>query len=617
MKKPDYRKQFIYALIFLICGIFTAAHTTNLIAPLFLNGKAFEARSNTVQNIFYIFFSLGFSVAYFLIFKFIWTTLHFNKPAERIYQSLSPKITPWIPRIENSPWLIKGMIILVVLIGLLILAIQIKIITFPYQLELREGAIQLSTHALLNGINPYDLANNPIYINGFGVLYNLLVLPFAALFGNSLQLHRLINALFILGQLLLMAKVMRLQKTGWHAILIAALFMWLGQIFLASPTARPDTLGELLFLLTLFIPLICKFNTPSLMISVILGILSFHTKAYFFLGVIITASYLFFFISKRKALLYAASAGALFLISIWIINSNLETYFVNILFPLFTGRISSNYAHLLKQSLKFIRDYWGLLFIGIEVILNTINKTWISSFSKTKIDIKHINSPLLSFHMDFLLYCLTITSALVFFLFGKHSGTFQTYFYHLITPFLVIIMLNFIDKQKIHRNWLILLAVFTLLTHTYENLKPDFLPFESPDWLKLEARISKAKLVLNSPLDVSILIEQGKPVAMSGFTQYYFLYPTKPFFLYTDPEKMKEEGQIYINQIVTNIKNRDYDFLETIQKENYEIFLIGARLNPPQSDLSFISGYYHLVETLTLPMPQTLDEWKIGIWEPN
>jgi hypothetical protein len=219
--------------------------------------------------------------------------------------------------------------------------------------------------------------------------------------------------------------------------------------------------------------------------------------------------------------------------------------------------------------------------------------------------------------MDFLLYCLIITSSSVLFIFGEHSGTFQTYFYHLITPFLVILMLIFIDKQKIHRNWFILLAVFTLLTQTYENLKPDLLPFENQDWLKLEARISKAKLVLNSPLDVSLLIEQGKPIAMSGYTQYFFMYPSKPFFLYTDPEKIKPEGQIFLGQIVSKIKNKEYDFLETIQNENYEIFLLGERLNPSQSDPRFISDYYHLVETLTIPMPHTFEEWKIGIWEPN
>ena len=617
MKPFSYRNILLGILIFLVLGVFTSAHLTSFIAPFFLNGRSFEARSLPVQNAFTIVFALGFSAAYYLIFRFIWTTLHFNKVIQLIHQFLSPKIIPWIPRIENSPWLIRGIITIVILIGLLILAVQIKIITFPYPLELREGAIQLSTHALLNGINPYVLTNNPIYINGFGVFYNLLILPFAALFGNSLQLHRLINALLILGQLLLMAKVMRLQKTGWQAILIAVLFMWVGQLFLASPTARPDTLGELLFLLTLFIPLIYKFNTPSLLISVIVGILSFYTKAYFFLGVMITATYLFFFHSKRKAFLYAASTVALFLISILIINHYLETYFVNTLFNLFIGRLSGNYAHLLKQSLKFIRDYWGLLIVGIGVILNTVNRTWINNFTRTKIDIKHISTPLLSFHIDFLAYTLVITSSLVFFLLGTNSGTFQTYFYHLITPFLVMLILIFIDRQKTHRNWLLLLAIFTLLTHSYENLKPDFLSFESQDWLKLEARISKARLVLNSPLDVSILIEQGKPIAMSGFTQYYFMYPSKSFFLSIDIEKMKEEGQFYIGQIVSKIKNREYDFLETIQNENYEIFLIGERLNPPQSDPSLISDYYHLVETLTLPMPHSLEEWKIGIWEPN
>ena len=263
MKKPSFKNLIIFILVVLICGIFTSTHTTKLIAPFFLNGKLFESRSSTVQNVFYIVFSLGFSIAYFLIFTFFWTTLQFNKVFQRFYQFFFPKIQPRLPRIEKSPWLIRGMVIVMTIIGLLLLAIQIKIITFPYQLELREGAIQLSTQALLKGINPYSLINNPIYINTYGILYNLVVLPFAGLFGNSLQLHRIINALFILGQLFLMAKVMRFQKTGWLAIFIALLFMWLGQIFLTSPLARPDIFGELLFLLTLFIPFIYKFNTPS------------------------------------------------------------------------------------------------------------------------------------------------------------------------------------------------------------------------------------------------------------------------------------------------------------------------------------------------------------------
>jgi hypothetical protein len=617
MNQSSLKKILLGALIFLVLGIFTAANTTNLIAPFFLSGRSFEARSLTVQNAFYIVFSLGFSAAYFLIFKFLWTTFHFNKIFQRIWHSLSPKISPWISRIEKSPWFVRGLIILIALTGLLILAVQIKIITFPFPLELREGAIQLSTHALLNGINPYALINNPIYINGFGVLYNLLILPFAALFGNTLQLHRLINAFLILGQLLLMAKVMRLQKTGWLAIFIAVLFMWLGQLFLASPTARPDTFGQYLFLLTLFIPLIFKFNTPSLIISVVFGVLSFHTKAYFFLGVIIIASYLFFFHSKRKAILYAASAGAIFLISILIINNYLEMYFFNTVFPLFTGRISSSYAHLFRQCIKFIRDYWGLVAIGIGVIINSAKQTWFNFFTKIKIDLNNINAPLFSFHLDLIPYCLIITSSLVFFLFGKHSGTFQTYFYHLITPFFVILSLGFIDKQKIHQNWFMLLAVLTLITQSYENLKSDFLPFESPDWLKLKALISDSNQVLNSPLDVSILIEQKKPIAMSGFTQYYFLSSSKPFFLYTDPEKIKEQGQIYLGKIADKIINKEYDLLETFQNENYELFLIGERLNPSQSDPSFISEYYHLAETLNLPMPHSLEEWKIGIWEPN
>ena len=72
------------------------------------------------------------------------------------------------------------------------------IIATPYPEEYREGAILLFTDSLIRKINPFSLANHPLMTNNYGFLYNMVVLPFAITFGNTLIVHRTISILFIL-----------------------------------------------------------------------------------------------------------------------------------------------------------------------------------------------------------------------------------------------------------------------------------------------------------------------------------------------------------------------------------------------------------------------------------
>jgi len=73
---------------------------------------------------------------------------------------------------------------------------QYQLITFPYQLEYREGATLLFTQGILDGKNIFSLKQAPLYTNGYGVVYNLIIIPFAKLFGNTLSIHRFFTALF-------------------------------------------------------------------------------------------------------------------------------------------------------------------------------------------------------------------------------------------------------------------------------------------------------------------------------------------------------------------------------------------------------------------------------------
>jgi hypothetical protein len=274
-----------------------------------------------------------------------------------------------------------------------------------------------------------------------------------------------------------------------------------------------------------------------------------------------------------------------------------------------------NFTKMFEQLFKFFRDYWGLHMFAF-FLLNDFNFNHLrKALSNIKINFKVLDTPALSAKPNLISYCLAVTLIIVVLI--LNNGTSQVYYYHLVTPFFIILMMSKIDEVKNNKSWLFLLAVLTLLTQSIENLKSDLAPVNLADWKKLENRISNSKIILNSPLDVSILLEQNKPVAMSGHTQFYFLFPTKRFFLFPDPQLMQMEGEKYIQSMAKKVKNKEYDFLETIENENYEKFLIGERLDRLQVDQKFIMAYYHAVEMLTIPMPHTNEVWKIGIWEPN
>lgn len=83
-------------------------------------------------------------------------------------------------------------------VGAWVLLFGILTCLMPYPIEFREGAAPVMTQFLLRGMNPYVLGNQPLGMNHYGVLYSLLVWPLAALFGNTLLIHRIVSCLFIM-----------------------------------------------------------------------------------------------------------------------------------------------------------------------------------------------------------------------------------------------------------------------------------------------------------------------------------------------------------------------------------------------------------------------------------
>jgi hypothetical protein len=190
--------------------------------------------------------------------------------------------------------------------GVQLIRYHYLLVTFPYQLEHREGAVLYTTRLLLDGENPYSLQNMPTAINVYGINYHLLVYPFAKLWGSTFLVHRAVSAIFLFLSCVLMFEIMRRHRVNVLYSLSAVLILYACLLYRYTPLARPDTLGFFLFLLSIFIAYVQHYSTRSLLMSAIFGIAAFYTKSYFVLSIPYLTVYLFLFVSKKRAILYGS-----------------------------------------------------------------------------------------------------------------------------------------------------------------------------------------------------------------------------------------------------------------------------------------------------------------------
>lgn len=516
-------------------------------------------------------------------------------------------INKWIPTIASKintcrpiqwmGWVIIG------IVAILLLFIHIRLIVYPYQMEYREGAIVLTTQAFLHGINPWALENNPIYINVYGFVYNFMILPFTLIFGNKVWIYRLLSFLAIQGQIALVMKVMRKKGIEWLWVVIAGLFIWLGQIYYTTPLARPDAVGQFFFLLTLFLPWLSNFSPRSLVFSAIFGLLGFYTKPYYILGILLISAYVFLFYSKKNALLYAMGSLIVFILSALLINRVFEAYFLNVIFS-HVADTNSIFSYMVKQTIKFGRDYWALLiFCAVAILVYFLGRN--DEWKIPRLSLFPLQNPFITIKMDFCLFIILISAGLIYFSLGRHNGTIQAYYYQLLTPFLVVLVFGYLQNNSILRGSAIVLISINLLTHAYENLKPDFVSYDVEPWVKMSTYLNNSPSTLNNPSTVLLLIEKGITIQNSGQTEYYFPYPAQNTFYYPDLTEIEQIGNQYLTQ--------------------REILLLSQQFNLYMSDDSYKYFYrntdaaqkYKKIDTITISMPHVLQEWTMDIMVPS
>ena len=482
-------------------------------------------------------------------------------------------------------------------------------IVMPYQIEYREGAAQVMTQILLKGGNPFSFENQPLAFNNYGIAYNLVVLPLAALFGNTLLVHRTVTFFFIiLSCLLIFQTIFRFNRDFLFAA-AGAVFVLMGVASRGGYGAFPSAMGEFLFLGAILIPALRSFDLFTLCLSAVLCVIAYYTKPYFVLSFGIVASYLFVFVSKKKGLLYSFLFVFLCVFSYLLVRYFCKYYFIDTVVSNLSNNNNPSFSFELAQWVEFVREFYpGLILAAVMVLLylekHRSRKNWFKDFIAC-FDFLNPDRPLVTPSLNYFAYFF-VCSSLAFLLIFAPSGGYTNYLYQIVLPPSYLVLFQSIKPASRLGLISFFMLLLNMVSFGWLRFNPDFLQqAHSNDWTTLYQYVDGSKQVLNTPVITSELVRVGIVPVDSGQTEYY--YQIMPYannkLIGPNYDVVKQNGSQYKNLIHRSVKNTEYSWI--IVTAGDHLFKTGDWVK-----------YYSRIRTLTVAMPQVDQRWTLEIWGP-
>lgn len=497
-------------------------------------------------------------------------------------------------------------------IASIVWSIYFSVVTIfiPYQIEFREGTALVLTKILMGGGNPFRFENQPLGMTNYGLGYNLAVLPFAMLLGNTLVVHRTVTFVFIVfASLVVFLSLNKSSKEPALALACSA-FVVIGLIANGGIGAFPSAMGAFLFYAAILVPFARSFDKTGLIVGILASLASFYTKPYFILGFGIVASYLFLFVSKKSSLLYVVRFLFLFVISFLIVRSIFPLYFINTI----VGNISNTYRtfeHLAEQLVLLLRNFYPALILALLVLVK-----WLFSERKkfsfgrekgTTFNFAIWDQPLIAYSVDYIFYSLACSLLAFLFVLGPHVGTDMYYAYQLVVPLFFYWLFQKVNLGTKFSNAIALVIIFNLYIFAHKTIGPDVLRQEDPKkWMRLINVIASSSNTLNSPAVASNVVELGLNPVDSGQTIYYYAVAPYPQYALIGPsyDAFQSNGVKYIQSIDDSVKRQEFDLVMTTDGES-SFYHEGL-----------LDGYYAIDSSIVIKMPQTSRTWKIFLWRP-
>ncbi|MCK5580077.1 MAG: hypothetical protein KAJ18_02255 [Candidatus Omnitrophica bacterium] len=497
-----------------------------------------------------------------------------------------------------------------------------QLVTFPYPLEYREGSMIMAVEAMLKGLNPFAIENQPRYTNVYGIVYSLVVYPFAKIWGPTTYVHRAVTAFFAFLCCGVLARVMHRKKVPLLLNLSGVLIFYAFLLFprTTTPCAGPNTLGLFLFLVALFLPWKHQYSWKSLWASILISLVAFYTKPYFVFALPYLTFFLFFFVSKKKGIIYGFVSLFLLTGSIVVMNHYFDAYFNNIIF-VHTNATNDFLVFCHEQFVRFFKYHSGLFLILFGILgvsaFQGIRKVCREGnvFSDVKQKIRHavnfsgFRKPFLNSPGDLALFCMLFSTAVLYFRLGRNNGAWMWYFFHLLTPFVILVVCGLMKKYERWQLLFLPFLIFNLLFVSYEHDLGAYLrenDFDLKGWESVTEQIKTYKNVLNSPFIAPLLVHEGMPVYDSGLTEYFKMgaYRHSMSWLFPKDGRVTYRHYKYRDEIKEMIKAKKFDLAFVTYR--------GSNFIP-----QMLPKYYRQIGGIKLPAPHLKHYYKMSIWLPK
>ena len=485
------------------------------------------------------------------------------------------------------------------------------IILFPHQIFWNEGTAQVQTLLFLRGVNPFVLENQPFGMNNYGLGYSLAVLPFAALFGNTLLVHRFVTFAFIIFSAF--AGFLTVHQAGKDKLLglTCAAFITVGLVTGQGIGAFPSAMGTFFFLMAVLWPPARGFDRGSLFASAAASLIAFYTKPYFVFSFAILASYLFLFVSKKKGLFLGLFFTLGFLVLLLIFRFVFPAYFINtIMGNIFNSMISPE--HLLRQLKELFFAFLPILMIVFFTFIDGYSteqkKTPAASQSTLGLNILEWEKPFLDQSPGYLVYALLFSFTVFVLVLGQHAANNLYYAYQLILPLFFCWFFSEIAPRNKAKMFLVLMILINLFLWEGKLLHPAMLKQDnSEEWAELMGYMSSSKDILNAPTVVSDVISLGLTPVDSGQTIFFYNVRPYPETILSDIsyEQIRTDGFMFEKLIDRRIEKQKYDLVITVKNKG-SFF-----------DYNLVEKYYHQVSEVSVNMPIVGEQWTMLVWKPR
>ncbi|MBI3570210.1 MAG: hypothetical protein HY082_03775 [Gammaproteobacteria bacterium] len=506
-----------------------------------------------------------------------------------------------------SRWLIFAVSVLLLIHA----ARHLITITFwPYQIEYREAAVASSAYEILSGRNPYGYGDQPNYTNVYGLALPLVSAAVAISPDNSFIAARIISALFIaLNCVLLFFWISR--KTSIELGLSAATLFLFYQMY-TTAGAFPMALGIFFSILPILFIDIYGWSKKALAIGFLCALAGFMSKPYFIMNMAWIGLASLVAMPFRTVLSFAALSALGFTGAALIINKLLPTYFNNVFFVnLATAPWDQEY--LVSQLDFFLRNNWPV-FLGI-----VLSCMWLVLARRPRDvpapdSVPRLTNPALAALLGGLLvFCIRL---------GGHTGAAPAaYLYDLISPFLLVVAAKLFHATSTEiatrdrilgeygRTFLAGIFLVTSFSAPAFSLQHAMLSnVQKSDWETVRMLIARSENPLVSPSMASLILQNRHRLYDTGMSEYFAegsrrrgwigdLFPADP--------RITLRMESFVTEVMSNIIAQHYDLIALTAGYS------------PLVDPALVRKHYDLCQSVHLSMPLVGQDWVTDIYFPK